>query len=357
MNRKLAIIIGLQAFLIVVLFWVLVFYGKDEYDAFNQAQEEEVASPNRVNQVAGTTMVTLSTEAQTQSDIRTVKLSSSSHQNTLSALGNVVSIDTLIELRTRYLNAKANANIARASLANSQQDYNRMQALNKDDKNVSDHAMLASQAAFKADQAKVQAAETEANNLRDTMRQTWGATLADEASKEAASPSLQALLQHREVLLLITFPLDIDMPKSSESINIIPTGTEGKPIKASLVAASPQTDATVQGRTFYYRAPAESLRAGMRVSVQVKDTIHQKEMNGVVVPTSSVVWYGGKAWAYKKQGVDKFVRLPVNTENETNGGWFVQSKLLVSGDDLVVNGAQLLLSEEFKYQIKNENQD
>jgi membrane fusion protein, multidrug efflux system len=358
MNKKLTIIIGLQAFLIIVLFWVLVFYGKDEYDAYNQAQEEEVATPNRVSQNQGATVVTLSQEAQSQSDIKTEKITSGKHQNTLAALGQVLNIDTLIELRTRYLNAKANASIARASLTNSQQDFQRMQALNKDDKNVSDHAVLVAQAAFKADQAKVQAAETEANNLRDTMRQTWGSTLADEASKENVSPNLQALLQHREVLVLITLPLDNGTPKAGESISVTPTGSNNKAITANYLAAAPLTDATIQGKTYYYRASADVLRAGMRVNVQLKDSSQsEKAVTGFVVPAKAVVWYGGKAWVYKKQDKTQFVRLPISVDSPSNGGWFNQSKQLNSGDELVVNGAQLLLSEEFKYQIKNENED
>jgi len=356
MNRKVALIIGLQAFLIIILFWVLVFYGKDEYDSYNQAQEEEVVTPNRVKQVKGATVVTLSKDGQKQSDIQTVSLTSSQHQKTLNTLGNVISIDTLIELRTRYLNAKANANIARASLANSKQDYQRMQSLNRDDRNVSDHVMLAAQAAFKADQAKVQAAETEANNLNDTMRQTWGETLANEASKEPASASLQSLLQHKEVLLLITLPADSNV-KAGETISVVPTGAQTKAINAKLVAASPQTDSTIQGRTYYFRAPAENLRAGMRVSVEMKDSASNKVSDGVAVPASAVVWYAGKPWVYKKQGEESFIRLPITTDNEINGGWFNRSEQLAAGDNLVVNGAQLLLSEEFKYQIKNENQD
>ena len=356
MNRKVALIIGLQAFLIIILFWVLVFYGKDEYDSYNQAQEEEVVTPNRVKQVKGATVVTLSKDGQKQSDIQTVSLTSSQHQKTLNTLGNVISIDTLIELRTRYLNAKANANIARASLANSKQDYQRMQSLNRDDRNVSDHVMLAAQAAFKADQAKVQAAETEANNLNDTMRQTWGETLANEASKEPASASLQSLLQHKEVLLLITLPADSNV-KAGETISVVPTGAQTKAINAKLVAASPQTDSTIQGRTYYFRAPAENLRAGMRVSVEMKDSASNKVSDGVAVPASAVVWYAGKPWVYKKQGEESFIRLPISTDNEINGGWFNRSEQLAAGDNLVVNGAQLLLSEEFKYQIKNENQD
>ena len=361
MNRKVAFIIALQAFLIIVLFWVLVFYGKDEYNAYHQAQEEEVATPNRVNQVKGATVVTLSKDGQKQSDIQTVSLAGSQHQKTLNTLGNVISIDTLIELRTRYLNAKANANIARASLANSQQDYQRMQTLNKDEKNVSDQAMLAAQAAFKADQAKVQAAETEANNLNDTMRQTWGETLANEASKAPASPSLQSLLQHKEVLLLITLPVDSNV-NTGETISVVPTGAQTKSINAKLVAASPQTDSTIQGRTYYFRAPAENLRAGMRVSVEMNAASTDrktmtKDSNGVTVPASAVVWYAGKPWVYKKESEESFIRLPISTDNEINGVWFNLSEQLTAGDKLVVNGAQLLLSEEFKYQIKNENQD
>ena len=44
MNKKSAIIIGLQALLIVILFWMLVFYGKDEYEDFQTEQEEEIES-------------------------------------------------------------------------------------------------------------------------------------------------------------------------------------------------------------------------------------------------------------------------------------------------------------------------
>ena len=97
----------------------------------------------------------------------------------------------------------------------------------------------------------------------------------------------------------------------------------------------------------------------MRVNVEIKETAnnHNNNAKGIVVPSSAVVWYGGKAWVYKKNSQDQFMRLPISTESPTNGGWFNQSKQINGGDELVTNGAQLLLSEEFKYQIKNENQD
>lgn len=363
MNRKVAIIIALQAFLIVVLFWVLVFYGKDEYEAYTNEQADEIETPNRVSTEQGITAVTLSPEAQVQSDIKTTALTASKHQSALSTYGNVLSIDPLIELRSRYLTAKADASVARASLANSQQEYQRVAKLNQDDHNVSDRVVIAAEAAYKADQTKVQAAEVQATNLRDNLRQSWGETLSTLAIQNPASPSLQQLLQYKEVLLQVTLPFDAGTPGTGNTITITPTGSQSQPINAIFVSASPQTDSTIQGKTYFYRAQATSLRAGMRVTVYMKDVTSnvasknaQPQTEGVIVPATAVVWYSGKAWVYQKQGSDKFIRQPINADTEANGGWFNVGKLK-AGDELVTNGAQLLLSEEFKYQIKNENDD
>ncbi|HSH72998.1 MAG TPA: hypothetical protein VK974_08095 [Methylophilaceae bacterium] len=358
MNRKVAIIIGLQAFLLIVLFWVLIFYGRDEYEAYTRDQPDEIETPNLVSVEQGATVITLSPEAQAQSDIKTVALSSSKHQDTLSAFGSIMSIDALIDLRTRYLTAKADANVARASLTNSQQDYQRVLKLNQDDHNVSDRVVIAAQALYRSDQAKVQAAEIQASNLRDNMRQTWGEALSIQATQQPASASLQKLLEYKEVLLQVTLPFDATTPNVGDSVSILPTGSQGKAITASFVSASPQTDSTMQGKTYYYRAPADSLRAGMRVTVRmntVKSSDSAKAA-GVLVPSSAVVWYSGKAWVYKKQAADKFIRLPISTETEATGGWF-NVGYFKPGDEVVISGAQLLLSEEFKYQIKNENED
>lgn len=354
MNRKIALIIALQALLIIILFWVLVFYGKDEYEAYTREQGEEIDSPQRVSTDHGSTVVTLSEEAQAQSGITTTALKAGTHQSTLSSYGSVVSIEPLIELRTRYLTAKADASVVRASLVSSQQEYQRLLQLNRDNRNISDRAVIAAEAAWKADEAKVAAAETTASNVRDNIRQVWGETLANLVTQQPASPALQRLLQYKEVLLQITLPFDAALPKPGHTLYVVPTGTQGKAIQAEFVSASPITDRTIQGKTYYYRAPAEDLRSGMRVTVRLPESA--KQGNGVIVPSTAVVWYGGKAWVYRKEAADRFVRLPISTNADTDGGWF-NSGNLKPGDALVTSGAQLLLSEEFKYQIKNENED
>jgi hypothetical protein len=79
-------------------------------------------------------------------------------------------------------------------------------------------------------------------------------------------------------------------------------------------------------------------------------------IGGVLVPSAAVVWHAGKAWAYVKNADDSFARFEVSTADELDGGWFNASGF-DAGDEVVVSGAQLLLSEELKYQIRNENED
>lgn len=353
MNRKIAIIIGLQALLIIVLFWVLVFYGKDEYEAYTTQQAEEVETPNRVATDHGMTVVTLDEASQKQSDIRTSLMQPAKFQSAIASYGRVMGIEPLIDLRTRYLAAKAEAGVIRASLLNSEREYQRLLQLNKDDHNISDRAVIAAEALWKADKAKLAAAETAASSLRDNMRQVWGEVLTEKATQQG-DPMLQQLLDYRQVLLQITLPFGSAEPRPGSTLAVTPTGTRNKAVEARYISRSPQTDTTIQGKTYYYQAPADDLRAGMRISVRMSD--NRQSAEGVVIPNDAVVWYGGKAWVYRQESPERFVRQPIETDQETGNGWF-NTGLIKPGDALVTSGAQLLLSEEFKYQIKNENED
>ncbi|PPC93414.1 MAG: hypothetical protein CTY33_08265 [Methylotenera sp.] len=354
MNRKLAIIIGLQAFLIVMLFWVLVFYGKDEYEALTQESEEEIETPSRVTNQQGLTIIALSEAAQKQSEIKTSKLKASAHQANISSYGNVIGIDSLIDLRTRYMAAKSEAAILRSSLARNQNEYSRLHTLNLDDKNISDKAVAIALADVNADEAKVFAAESSAKNIAASMQQTWGEALTRLATAHNTQGLMQKLINSQEVLIQITLPFDADEPKNNSSIVIAPSASPSNTMKAYYLSPAPISNTTIQGKTYFYHAKATDLRAGMQVIAILNKT--SSKAKGVIIPSSAVIWYGGKPWVYKQLAQDQFSRLPVNTDVEIENGWFYTGGL--KPDDLVVtSGAQLLLSEEFKYQITNENED
>ncbi len=354
MNKKTLIIIGLQTVIIVVLFWVLVFYGKDEYEAATSEQDEVISSPSLVTTENGAATVTLSPESQKQSGIATTAQQATTHEAAVSSFGTVTNLDSLLEMRTRYLTARAESDVIRASIANSKQDYERLRLLNQDSRNVSDRAVATAESAWKSEQARLNASATTTASLRDAMRQQWGETLAEWATQQTPGESLQRLIKRENILLQVTLPIDAATPAKNSTLQVEAPGRAGNAIAAIFVSAAPQTDATIQGKTFYYRAPAEHLRAGMRVTARLSAA--DMAQPGVIVPANAVVWYANQPWVYRKQGHDKFVRTPISTEIEVDNGWF-NTAGIKAGDEVVTTGAQLLLSEEFKYQIKNENED
>ncbi len=73
--------------------------------------------------------------------------------------------------------------------------------------------------------------------------------------------------------------------------------------------------------------------------------------HAVMVPDSAVVWLGGRAWIYvEEKDTERFVRRPVSVDHRTREGFVTDQ--FAAGDRVVVQGAQLLLSEELKSQIQ-----
>ena len=364
MNKKYTIIMILQALLIVALFWVLVFYGQDEYEAYQAEQEEEIESPSRVAEVKGINVVTLPLATQQNSGIQTAKLASTTFQGEIKSFGYVVSIDRLIEAKAQYIQLQSNIQLARAGSTQKIQQYQRLKTLNEDDKNVSDLAVQESLAAVNADKNTISAAALQLKNLQTTVELQWGRELAKIAFNNNLSPHLAGLLNKNNVLVQISLPLNTVSPLKNSTIKITPLTETFKPVTAVYVSPAITSDTNGFGNTFYYSAPANLLRIGMRVNVEV-DPIVGDETKGIIIPSNAVVWYAGKPWAYFKQATNleadsknsatEFVRKPNSTDTAIDAGWFNQG--VDADSEVVISGAQLLLSEEFKYLIKNENED
>jgi len=352
-NKKATIIIGLQALLIVILFWMLVFYGKDEYEDFRTEQEEEIESLDRVTEEEGVSIVSLSPAVQKNSGISTAPVTTMSYQDEIKSFGIVVPIDTLIEAKTELLNLNAEIASLKASLQQHQAQYQRLKALNADDKNVSDLAVQQAKAQVSNSSATIRSSSLQIQNLEASMSLQWGSLLANAALGKQPSPVFKKLLNRKNALIQVSLPFNTADPKNGDVIEVTPlNGT--KPVKAHYVSAAATSDRNGVGKTFYYSAPANNLRTGMRVSVQASAS-ESSASDGIIIPSNAVVWYAGTPWAYFKQDNDQFVRKPISADTEVDAGWFNVG--FAPNSEVVVKGAQLLLSEEFKYLIKNENDD
>ena len=346
-------IIAVMAVVIAVLFWALVYFARHELRLVARSQEDEIPTRSAVGNAGGFPSVSVSTESQAAAGIVTRELAAARSDAAAEVYGVVVNIQPLLEVRARYLSAIAEGRALRAAAASSGSEYQRMQRLYQDDRNVSERAVLAAEAQMKGDQARLAAAEQQAASMLDGLRSAWGETIAGWAAN-AHSTIVDALSSQREALLQVTFSHDLQTDAARGVLTIAPVSARGAGRAARLVSASPQTDTSLPGVTYFYLAGGSGLRVGMRVAGQLK--LGGKPRAGVVVPAAAVVWYGGKAWAYVKERDDVFLRRQVSASQEMGDGYFVAAGF-EPGDQVVVSGAQLLLSEELKFQIRNENQD
>lgn len=92
----------------------------------------------------------------------------------------------------------------------------------------------------------------------------------------------------------------------------------------------------------------------MRLSVWI--VLSDDVETGVDVPLASVIWYGGQPWVYVQVADDLYQRRPVSSYRETDFGWFI-TDTFKQDDRVVTRGGQLLLSEELRWQIPEEDDD
>jgi hypothetical protein len=75
----------------------------------------------------------------------------------------------------------------------------------------------------------------------------------------------------------------------------------------------------------------------------------------VLVPVSAMIRFAGKNWVYVQTETDRFERMPLPVDRAMGDGFFTDT--FEADVSVVTGGTQLLLSEEFRFQIKNENKD
>lgn len=303
-------------------------------------QERPAEAPSRVSVQGNAVVVTIDQASQGKSGIRVAPLAPLSQRKEQRATGVVLQLQELFDARNGYAAASAQVERSKANLSASRAEYGRLGLLNADNHNVSDKALQAAEAAWRADEATFQGADASLKALGGSIRQRWGGVIAGWVF-EGTAP-FERLTRLDALLLQVTFPPDVPVDKAPHAIQVR-TGEGAPPIAARLVSPAPATDPRIQGVSFFYLAPAGSgLLPGMNVLARLPVGPVQ---SGVVVPASALVWWQGKAWAYLQRGTESFVRREIPTSMPVRDGFFVATGL--SHQDLVVvKGAQLLLSEE-----------
>jgi hypothetical protein len=308
-------------------------------------QDAPIKAPLRVSIINGEPTITLDAAARQSSGIMTVQLQTAERMPELQAYGTVLDLQPLTELSNSYTTTRAQLLTAQAKLNASRLAFERAQRLYQDQQNVSAAQVQATESAFRVDEASVAAAQAQLENVASSAIQQWGPVLGRAVVDR--SPILLRLLQRQDVLVQVTLP-------PGESLTAPPRNAvaeAGSAIRANLqfLSAAPRTDARIQGISFLYIAPASSgLLPGMNVAVTLPTG---RAAEGALVPGSAVVWSEGKPWAYFRTGEQTFARREIATDTPApDGGYIVKD--LPNNSEVVTQGGQLLLSEEFRARIQ-----
>jgi multidrug efflux pump subunit AcrA (membrane-fusion protein) len=120
---------------------------------------------------------------------------------------------------------------------------------------------------------------------------------------------------------------------------------------ARLMGPALEVDPLTQRPAYYYRL--EHTWPGLAVGLPVVASVPvgPSQPGSVIVPASAVVQWEGLTWAFVQREPGAYARVAVPLDRPVPQGWAVHSGI-AAGDEVVITGAEQLLSEEFRAQVK-----
>jgi hypothetical protein len=256
-----------------------------------------------------------------------------------------------MDFRSRHFQAEAAYKITKTKLNLAQQSLTRVRNLHRNDA-ISKRKLQIQQSQWEEAQAHHDAIAYEIKSIQESTLLNWGNPLSEWAFAPD-SKEFSQLISGQQTLLQITLPPNQTLPEATKFIFVAHTGIRDKAIKAYYLSLAQDTNEDFQGETFFFIVP-EDIQTGMHVTTWIAR--EQKNISGVILPFSALVWHMGQAYVYLQTGDEQFTRHEVSTQRRTTNGYFVQTEIL-PGAKLVTTGAQMLLSEEFRGQIPDEDDD
>lgn len=275
-----------------------------------------------------------------------------------------------VDLSSRRAAARGDVSSLQASLSSTRAEYERLRALNAENKNVSDRAVQEAEARMKGEEAKLAAARRRLRLLDNALSTRGGAAdrlplvipRAGLVTRVFVQPgetvgSGQPLLRTERfdvAVARVAVPLGAEVNWGTPAARVAVMGHEDRPLAGRRIGVSAAGTGVTPGQFLLYRVRADGfpLRPGDAVTAYLP--LAGKPQQGVIIPRDALVYYQGRAWVYVQTGANRFSRREADLEYPTARGWFVPSGF-TPGDRVVVSGAQLLLSEEFRSQIQIED--
>jgi len=354
MKSKSLIIIVVQSIAIICLIWVVITIGKDKV-LKGAIDDDEGVFVDYTAVENGLLLIKLPKNVETNSNIKYKALTKTSFVDSSIFYGESINVQPLINLNTKISMIYNKKDQLLINLDSEEDHLQKLIMLNEDNKNISDAVVGQKQIEIKSIQSNIEALKEDKVYLLDTIQNEWGGKFLEIFSKRKKS-KLKDIISGKTKLLKITFSsnqISRDVPKL---INISSMSHTTKNYEAMYFSDTSGVDVGRSGRSFYYLAHDSKILNGEKFTGH--RVASSEDRNFLFVPKKSVIWSNGIPWAYIHiHNTEKYIKKSLSGLKETNNGWIIEEGNFKAGDLIVTEGAQLLLSEEFKYQIKNENED
>ena len=317
--------------------------GADDDDGEKNAQEP--ATTHTAASATGQDAVSMA-KLKTQI-LQSVRLSAE-----VAGLAVVVDPEPLLAMRQHYLSAQAQQSSANAKYRESEFNLSRTRQLHAE-AIVPTRRLQEQEARLQSDKADMAASGYLQQSLLGASRLQWGEVLTDWFTGD--SHSAQAFLNGRAQLLLATLPATFVPHDDVGAVYVDELGRRDHAVAATLISPAPQVDPINQGRRYFLKLEGRPLPFGAQLTVWLAENQSQ-QTTGVVVPDSAVIWHLGQAMVFVKNDDGAYARRVLAEFTPWQGGYFTANSLR-AGEEIVVTGAQTLLSQELKNQIPSEDKD
>jgi hypothetical protein len=319
----------------VVAVAALIFaYLKMSKERAQEAEREKpVASESKISRNAsGETVLTMDEETQKRIALKIAPLAAMQLQPEVKGYGSVLDPAPLSSLVAELVSARVAAEA-------SQKELERSKVLSAQD-NASPRTLQADEAAAQHDRAL-------ADSTRQRLLAAWGGAITDHADLAGL---VQSLATGENALVRIDLLAGELLKTPPLGARLFALSDESNAVEAEFIGTAPAVDAQTQGQGFLFlvKSRQPGFVAGAALLGYLK--IAGEAQGGVMIPRAAVTRFNGKPWIYLQTAEATFVRREISLENPLAEGWFV-AQGMKPGDSVVVGGAQLLLSEEQKYQI------
>ena len=296
---------------------------------------EKAALPQLSRNTNGESVLILSPELQTRMGLGIAPVTAVERSPESKAYGAVMDPGPLVSLQGEMV-------LSDSSVASLKALAKRAKSLFDQDQNVSRKVMETAA-------ADLQAAEIKAQNLHRQLTMDWGNVIGqlDESERRKL---VEQLVAEKVVLARVDLP-------AGQSVVGLPVGArvstlnDPQLLTATVVSGVSKIDPKTQGVGFLLKLEGNNvaLRPGAAISALLQ--LPGVPTKGILVPNSAILRVTGKTWVWVVGAENAFSRREITLDIPTDKGW-LSATGLSAGDKVVVEGGQLLLSEELKSQIQ-----